>query len=158
MEEKIHITTILNAILESNIALMNFYKEISTDDKSREICEKSIKQCKDGIRLIYKIKHIEILRSLFNKIVSGKEYYFAMVGSLCSYDKIKSWDTTKKGFQEFLKLEKEAQEQAKREFDEEKKQQELIKQAQLEGKNIEMIYDTQTKKMKPVIVEEKSNA
>ena len=81
-----------------------------------------------------------------------------MVGSLCSYDKIKSWDTTKKGFQEFLKLEKEAQEQAKREFDEEKKQQELIKQAQLEGKNVEMIYDTQTKKMKPVIVEEKSNA
>ena len=158
LEEKIHITEILESILNSNIAMMKFYKDISTDEKSAEICEKSIEQCKKGIRTIYSIKHIEILRSLFNKIVSGKESYFAMVGSICSFDKIKKWDNTKKGFQEFISMEKEAQEKAKQEYEEKEKQKEFVKQAQEQGKEVEMVYDPQTKKMKPVIVEEKSNA
>ena len=157
-KEKTHIITILENILSSNIAIMSLYKDTATDEKSKEICEKSIEQCKKGIRNLYSIKHIVILRSMFNKIVSGKEPYFAMVGSICSYKDIKRWDNTKKGFQEFLTLEKEAQDKAKQEFEEMSKQKEFVKKAQEQGQQVEMVYDPETKKLKPVVVKEKSNA
>ena len=153
-KEREYIIDILTNILRANISLMSFYKDISTNKESSDICEKSIAQCEKGIKTINKIKHIEILRSLFNKIVSGKEYYFAMCGSLCSFEKIKTWDTTKKGFKEFILLEKQAQDEAKKEFEEKQRQKEFVENAEKEGKQVEMIYDEKTKTMKPIIVEE----
>lgn len=157
-EEREFIINILTNVLNTNIEIMRFYKKIATDDKSIEICDKSIKQSEDGLKQIKKIVHLEILRSLFSKIVYGKEPYFAMCGSLCSFEKIKKWDTTKKGFKEFMDLEKAAIEEAKTKQQEIIKQQELVKKAKEEGKKVEMIFDKDTKKIKPVIIEEKENA
>ena len=157
-KEREYMIKMLQSILKSNIEIMEFYKDIAIDRKSKNICKKSIEQSRKGIELLSKIKHIEILRSLFNKIISGKEQYFAMVGSMCSYDKITVWDNTKTGFQEFLKLEYEQQLLQEQENKERQEQQELIKTAHEQGKNIEMVYDPTTKKVKPVILEEKGNA
>lgn len=149
---------IITNILNTNISLMYFNREISVDDKSRAICNKSIRQSKLGLKQIQTINHIEILQSLFEKLVYGKESYYAMCGSLCSFDKIKYWDNTEKGFQEFLKLEEEGRQKTEQEFEEMKKQREFIKQAQEEGKKVEMVFDNETKKIKPVIIEENNNA
>ena len=157
-KEREYIIKMLQSILKANVEIMEFYKAIAKDRKSKNICEKSIRQSKLGMSTVSQIKHIEILRSLFNKIISGKEQYFAMVGAMCSYDKISVWDNTKTGFQEFLKLEYEEQKLREKETKERQDQQELIRQAQEQGKNIEMVYDPNTKKVKPVIVEEKPNA
>ncbi len=157
-KEKEYIVKILTKILETNISIMYMYKETANDEKSKSICNKSINQCRKGIKLLPKIEHIEILRSLMEKIVYGKEHYFATSGALCSFSKIITWDTTKKGFQEFTKLEEEERLLRQKDFEEQQKQKELIKKAQEQGKNVEMVYDPTTKKIKPVVLEEKTNA
>ena len=143
-EKKIAIMT---NILETNIKIMLYYREIASNKESKAICNKSIKESK-----------VEIIRSLFNHLVNGKEQYYVMSGSLCSYDKIIEWDTTEDGFKEFIKLEDEGVKKSQQEFEEKQKQAEMIKKAQEEGKTVEMIYDNEAKKVKPIIVEEKSNA
>lgn len=158
LEEKKYIVNILEQIMLSNIAIMELYKKTATNEESIKICEKSIKQSKQGIKMVRTINHIEILRSLFNRIVSGKEQYFVMVGSICSFKDIKKWDTTKKGFKEFISMEEQAQKEMQEELKNRREQQEFVQKAQEQGKNVEMVFDPQTKKMKPVIVEEKTNA
>lgn len=154
-EKKIAIMT---NILETNIKIMLYYREIASNKESKAICNKSIKESKVGIKMLPTINHIEIIRSLFNHLVNGKEQYYVMSGSLCSYDKIIEWDTTEDGFKEFIKLEDEGVKKSQQEFEEKQKQAEMIKKAQEEGKTVEMIYDNEAKKVKPIIVEEKSNA
>lgn len=158
IKEKNEIVSVLTSILEASISVMNFYKVVALDEKSREICDKSIGNAKNGIEKIKTIKHIEILRSLFNHMVVGKESYFAMCGSLCSFEKIDFWDNTRKGFIEFKKLEELGKQEELEKQEEIKKNREVIKKAQEEGKNVEMLYDKETKKIKPIIVEEKHNA
>lgn len=158
VEEKKEIVKLLSAILTASISVMEFYKIVALDDKSREICDKSIDNAKKGIEKIKEIKHIEILRSLMNHIIVGKEPYYAMCGSLCSYEKIDFWDKTKKGFNEFMKLEELGRQEELKKQEEIKKNKEIIKKAQEEGKNVEMLYDKDTKTIKPIIVEEKHNA
>ena len=157
-KEREYIIKILTGILTTNISIMYMYKENATDEKSKSICNKSIRQCRKGIKLLPTIQHIEILRSLMEKIVYGKEHYFAVSGALCSYDKIITWDTTENGFLEFTKLEEEEKLLRQKQFEEKQKQQEFVKQAQEQGKNVEMIYDKDTKQIKPIIVDEKTNA
>ena len=127
IEEKKAIISVLTSILTTSISVMNFYKTVALDEKSKEICDKSIKNAEIGIEKIKKIKHIEILRSLFGHIVLGKEPYYAMCGSLCSFEKIDFWDKTKTGFDEFMKLEELG------------KQEELKKQEEIK-KNKEAYY------------------
>ena len=158
IEEKKAIISVLTSILTTSISVMNFYKTVALDEKSKEICDKSIKNAEIGIEKIKKIKHIEILRSLFGHIVLGKEPYYAMCGSLCSFEKIDFWDKTKTGFDEFMKLEELGKQEELKKQEEIKKNKEVIKKAQEEGKNVEMLYDKETKTIKPIIVEEKSNA
>lgn len=157
-QEREHIIRMLTSILESNILIMEFYKDISIDKKSRDICKKSIEQSKQGIKTLNEIRHMEILRSMFNKIIVGKETYFATVGSLCAYDRIKIWDTTETGFKEFVRLEEEERKLHEKELQEQQENKELIERAQREGKKVEMLYDQESKKIKPVIFEEKPNA
>lgn len=158
IEEKKAIINVLTSILSTSISVMNFYKTVALDEKSKEICDKSIKNAEIGIEKIKKIRHIEILRSLFGHIVLGKEPYYAMCGSLCSFEKIDYWDKTKTGFDEFMKLEELGKQEELKKQEEIKKNKEVIKKAQEEGKNVEMLYDKETKTIKPIIVEEKSNA
>ena len=156
--ERLYLVNALSNVLTTTISIMTYYVAITEDKKGKDIFRKSIKQCKKGLKLIKTISHIEILKSMFNKIITGKEYYYVMSGSICSYEKIKTWDNTKKGFEDFLKLEIEGMRQAEQEWKEQESQKEFVRKAQEEGKQVEMVFDDKTKKLKPVIIEEKSNA
>lgn len=152
-QEKEHLINILSGLLNTNIELMKLYKEIAVDTKGVKSCEKSIKQSRTGLKRIREIEHIEILRSLYKHLISGNETYFTLSGSLCSYERIKTWDTTDSGYQEFIELEQKGDKETIEHQEKLKKNQEIIAQAKAEGKKVEMIYDKDTKEMRPVVID-----
>lgn len=146
---------IITKLLETNIELMDYYHYIASDTKSKRVCSKSIRQSKLAIEKIQHVKHIEILQSLYNTLVSGKENVFAVGGALICSKKFYYYDNTEQGFAEFMELENEAKEKQRAKFEEQKKTQEMIKKAKEDGKKVEMVYENG--KIRPVIVE-KDNA
>lgn len=148
------LTNIIKKVLETNIELMTYYKHYASDEKSKRVCSKSIRQTRKSLEKLPHIKHIEILQSLFNAIVGGKEVIFVSAGSLINSKNVEKWDTTNKGFKEFLQLEEQEREAKRKEFEEHQKQQKMMEQAKKDGKKVEMVFDPTTKKVKPVIVED----
>lgn len=153
-----YLISIIRKILETNIELMTYYKHYATDEKSKRTCSKSIRKTKKALEILPHIQHTEILQSLFNAIISGKEVIFVSAGFLVCGKNVERWDSTEKGFKEFMKLEEEAVKKAKEKAEEEQKQREIIAKAKAEGKKVEMVYDKNTKTVKPLIIEEKSQA
>ena len=152
---KKYITNIIRKVLETNIELMTYYKAIASDDKSRRVCSKSIKNSKKAIEKLSHINHIEILVSLYNAIISGKEALFVTAGSIICSKQFDRWNNTEKGFKEFLALEEENKRIAQEKREDEIKMREEIAKAKAEGKQVEMVYDNG--KIRPVI-KEKCNA
>lgn len=150
-----YLVNIIRKVLETNIELMTYYKYYAVDEKSKRVCNKSIRQTKKSLERLPHIKHIEILQSLFNAVVSGKEVIFVSAGSLVGGKNVERWDSTEKGFKEFMKLEEEAVKKAKEKAEEEQKERELIAKAKAEGKQVEMVY--MNGKIRPMI-KEKDNA
>lgn len=145
------------------ISLANSYVEICrlqdcyTDDpKAKEIREKALKQTKKFINLINSVNHTDILESIYRTFIGGKETLFAvMIGVCIKKDTVKYWDTTKKGYDEFVAKEKEAQELYEKALNEKKIKQDAIEKAKKEGKKVEfMLKDG---KLEPVFTEEKPN-
>lgn len=154
-QEREHYINIISSVLETNILVMTYYKHRTNDPKAKAICNNSIKSAKKGLEKLPTINHIEILRSLFNNIIVGKEQLFVVASSICSLKNIDKWDKTEKGFKEFLYKEELAKKELETKVAEEKRQQEIIAKAKEQGKKVEMVYDNETKRLKPVIVEEK---
>lgn len=146
---------ILTKVMETNIELMTFYKHIATDDNSRKICAKSIRQSKKAIEILPKIEHIDILTSIYNTIISGKESIFVSGASILASKKTQYYDKTEKGFKKFCELEKEAREKNEKERQERIKENEFVKKAKAEGKQVSYMYDKESGKVKPVVVENK---
>lgn len=149
---KKYLVNVIKKVLETNIELMTYYKGIAIDEKSKRVCSKSIRQTQKSLEKLPHIKHIEILQSLFNAIVSGKEVIFVSAGSLVGGKNVQRWDTTKKGFEEFIKLEEESKKAYEQKVEEERKTREVVSKAKQEGKKVSFaLIDG---KMKPIIEEE----
>lgn len=154
--QKERLKVIFNNMLETNIAIMNF--QLTLAEKPEEIkgLKKFIRESEKAKEIINSIVHYEILVSLYNSFVNGKETYFATLCKVINRnDTIKKWDRTEKGFKLFLKLESAAKLQAKTEYEKQKEQQEILKKAKEEGKKVEFTYENG--KLKPIIVGEKAN-
>lgn len=154
-KQKEYLTSIIKKLVETNIELMTYYKLLASDEKSKRVCSKSIRQSKKALEELPHIKHLEILVSLYNTLVVGKENTFVLAGALICSKQMYHWDKTEKGFQEFLEIEKQAHEKNIKDMEEKRKTAEAIKKAKDEGKKVEMVYDPTTKKAKPLIVEDK---
>ncbi len=152
MTQREHLQKIFTKLLESEIEILQFQKSISKSQKDKDGLNKMINHGRKAIKTICDLKHTEILVSLYNSFISQKETYFVMIEKTVNSKKTKYWDTTKKGFQEFLKLEVQAKAQTDKEIEERKKQQGAIAKAKADGKKVEMIY--KDGKLKPVIVED----
>ena len=154
--QKERLIQIIKDLLQTNVDLMAFHKTLTNDANALKIINKSIKMTKRAIEIIGQVKHIEILQSLYNTLLSGKENYFVLVGTLItSKNKVYYWDNSEKGFKEFLELENEAKAKSKEEFEERKKQQEIIEKAKRENKKIE--FALENGKIKPIIVGDMAN-
>jgi len=145
---------VISALLNTNIEIMQFHLLLDIDEKSKKICRKAIRESKKAIETISHIQHIEILTSLYNSFVYGKENYFVIIAPTIN-KKALYWDTSEKGFQEFIKLENEAREQAKEKYQKRLEQEQMIKKAKDEGKKVEMVY--KDGELTPLVVEEKPN-
>lgn len=156
-EREYYIKT-LSCILNTNINIFQYYKELAKTEKDVKTCNKTIRQSKKGLKMLPNIKRIEILRDFFERFIYGKESYFVLSGSLCSYKKINYWDRSEKGFKDFLEWKEMGIKQQQEKIAEQQRNAEIIKKAQEQGKKVEMLYDSETKKIKPVIVDKKESA
>lgn len=143
-------------LLETSIAISEFHKANALNDKNIAICDKHIRSCKKALRKVKEIKHEDIVNSLFKTLTANAMQLFIFAPQLINSKQVKIWDTTKKGYDEFLYLEEEA-----RKINEEKEKQRLadkqaIEKAKAEGKKVDLIY--KDGQMRPVITEEKNNA
>lgn len=141
-------------MLESNIAIMEFQLTLIKEEEQQKGIKDIIKKSKKAIDIIKKVKHYELLVSLYNSFVNRKETYFVALCGTISSGKIKKWDS-EKGFKEFLEEEAQAIEKYDKEMAEKIRQNDAIKKAKEEGKKVEMMYVDG--KIKPVIVNEKPN-
>lgn len=143
-------------MLHTNIAIMRFQLTLTNEPNEIKGLKKFIKESEKAIEIITSVQHYEILVSLYNAFVNGKETYFAtLCKTINDKNTIKKWDRTEKGFKLFQDLENQAKAKSKEEYEKKLKQQEMIKQAKEQGKKIEMVYVDG--KLQPRIVEEKTN-
>lgn len=154
--QKEQLKKIFVSMLETNIAIMKL--QMTLTDKAEEIkgLKKFINQSRKAITIINSVMHYEILISLYNTFINGKETYFmTLCKTITNKKTINRWDKTKKGFQEFVMLEAEAKAKSKAEYDKKLKEKEMIEQAKKDGKKVEMVYVDG--KLQPRIVEEQVN-
>lgn len=154
--QKRRLKTIFTDMLLTNIAIMEFQLTLTDKEEDKKGLKRFIKDSKKAIVIINSVSHYEILVSLYNTFLNGKEVYFT---SLCKIINNKTtivkWDRTEKGFKLFLELENQAKAKSQEEYNKRLEQQEMIKKAKEEGKKVEMVLIDG--KLQPRIVEEKTN-
>ena len=152
-----YLINIIESYLKVNVDLMSYFKALAKDRKGKLTCTKSIRSTEQAINHLRQIKHIEILEYLYSVFIGNNAMAYAVSGSMVLSSKIKEWDT-EKGIVEFRDLiEKQKQENELKQ----KQAQERIdamKKAKEEGKDVELVYDNESKGLKPLIVDEKPNA
>lgn len=153
--QKARIKAIFTNILQTNIEIMRFQLNLTDKEEEQKGLKKFIKESEKAQKIVNGIVHYEILTSLYNTFINRKETYFMAICKTINNKNTTRWDRTQKGFKEFLELEAQARADSKKEYEERLKEQELIKKAKEEGKKVEMVYENG--KLKPIIVEEKSN-
>ena len=153
MEKKVALKKAIKSLIQANIDIMQYHLSINNDEKVVKVIKTNINRGKKALLIVDEIWHIEILESLYRSFIFGKEQYFALV-SATIVKQARKWDT-EKGFVEFMELEKQALEQAKKEQEERQADEETIRVAKEMGKKIEMVM--KNGRLRPVIVEEKPN-
>lgn len=154
--QKERLKVVFSRLLETERAIMSFQLTLATEQKHISGIKKVMKDCNKAINIINSVVHYEILVSLYNAFINGKESFYVLLSStINSRGKVKYWDSSKKGFQEFLELEEQAKAQSQKEYEEKLEQQKIIQKAKDEGKKIEMIF--QDGKLKPIIVGDETN-
>ena len=133
------IVKILTKLLETNIEIMTFYKHLAVDDKSKRTCSKSIRQSKKAIEKLQHVQHLEILVSIYNTLIGGKEFVFVSGASLICSKNFDYWDKTEKGFKEFIELEHQAKVEQEQKLKEQHEKDIALKKAKEEGKDIEHV-------------------
>ena len=143
-------------LLESNIAILEFQATLTNNEDEKLGLDRWVDQSKKGINIIQRVKHYDILISLYNMYVNNKEsFYVSLCNSITHESTIQHWDKTEKGYKEFLEMERAAREDYANDMKEKKENLDFIAKARKEGKKVEMLY--KDGKIKPVIVEEGTN-
>ena len=141
-------------MLLTNLAIMNFQLTLTNDKEEQKGIKKFIKDTHKAITIINSVVHYEILVSLYNTFLNGKEaYYMTLCKTINNKTTIVKWDRSEKGFKLFLELENQAKAKSQEEYNKRVAQQEMIKKAKEEGKKVEMVFVDG--KLQPRIVEEK---
>lgn len=143
-------------MLETNIQIMKFQKTLTDKEEDIKGLKKFIRESEKAIEIVNSINHYEILVSLYNTFLNGKETYFVtLCKTVNNKDTIKKWDRTEKGFKLFLQLESEAKAKTKAEYEKKLAEKEMIEKAKKEGKKVEMVLVDG--KLQPRIVDEPLN-
>ena len=154
--QKGKLKSLFNMMIATTKEILNFQLTLSNDIENTKGIKKLIKECEKAQEIVTNITHLEILVSLYNTFINGKETYFVTLSKMITNkNTIQKWDRTEKGFKLFQELENQAKAKTQEEYNKRLEQQEMIKKAKEQGKKIEMVYVDG--KLQPRIVEEKSN-
>lgn len=158
-QERIYLEDAIVKALQLNISNCCFLKQVNKENKQIvETLDKSIEQSLKAFDLLKDIEHLEILRAIYNDYVNKIASHLLMGGALVCSPKIQEWDKSEIGFREFTIANKEALKIAKQKAKEQEENRLAIEKAKEEGKKISMVYDPQTKQLKPVIDNESNKA
>ena len=147
---------IISNYLRTAISFYEYMKRAS-DSKTKRLCTKTITKLQQAIVSVNEIKHIEILDYYYTLCIAPYYQVYVVVGSLASSKQMKDYDTE----EGIIAFREKMEDFKNKSIEKEKQNQEsanAIKKAKEEGKKVEMVWDKDTKTVKPVIVEEKSNA
>lgn len=153
---KRYLKEILTNYIHTAISFYKYMKRVG-DSKTKRLLTKTINKLEQSIVAINETKHIEILDYYYTLCIAPNFQVYAVVGSLASSQKMKDYDSTE-GIVEFNKI---IEGQKQKALEKQKAQQEnakAIQKAKEEGKKVEMVWDKDTKTVKPMIIEEKENA
>jgi len=154
--QKGKLKSLFNMMIATTKEILNFQLTLSNDIENTKGIKKLIKECEKAQEIVTNITHLEILVSLYNTFINGKETYFVTLSKMITNkNTIQKWDRTEKGFKLFQELENQAKAKTQEEYNKRLEQQEMIKKAKEQGKKVEMVYVDG--KLQPRIVEEKSN-
>ena len=152
-----YLIEIISAFLRTNIALMNYYHSVAETRKGKFVCNKSIKKTEEALVHLRQIKHIEILDYLYSSFIGNNAIAYSVSGNIVISDQLKHYDS-EQGFDDFLAMIKEQKEKIAAKEEEKRKTKEAIELAKAQGKKVEMVWDKETKTVKPLIVEDKPQA
>ena len=150
-----YLIEIISSFLKTNIALMEYYHAVAPTRKAKFVCNKSIKRTENAIAHLRQIKHVEILDYLYSSFIGNNAIAYSVSGGIVVSKQLAYFDSDK-GFGEFQQMVKEQREKEIAKEQERIRTQEAIKKAKEQGKKVEMVWDNETKKAKPVIVDEPS--
>lgn len=152
-----HLINIIQKYLETSKCLMEYYKAVADTRKGKLACTRSIKKIDQAITHLRQIKHIEVLDYLYSTFIGNNVIAYSISGSIVISPKMKEFDTDK-GVKELVALMEETRKKEQDKINAKIQQREIIEKAREQGKNVEMVWDKDTKTVKPMIVEEKPNA
>ena len=152
-----YLIAIIGAYLDTSYNLLAYYKAVADTRKAKLTCNKSMKKIEQAKVHLQQIKHIEVLDYLYGTFIGNNAIAYSISGSMVLAPKLAELDTDD-GVEE---LKKEMKERVEKQLEQEKKRKETLEavnKAKAEGKKVEMVWDKDTKTVKPVIVKEKPNA
>lgn len=154
MTKKEHEIAIINKIIDLNELLLAYNKTLTNDKEIRKGYNKFGKQCIKAREYLPKIKHEDVIHSIYKNLILGKEAVYTLAIALLNHKKTKFFDTAK-GHKEFVVQEKEYYEKLKLQQEQAAKNKEIFEKAKQEGKKVE--YLMKDGKMQPVIVDNLEN-
>ena len=99
--------------IELNIALCELDRQVylsNADEQTMKLIDDSIKLNQKALVEIENIEHIEILKAIYNDGVAKYRNLLFKPAHLVVDKKIQNYDKTEEGWQEFLRIQKEYQE------------------------------------------------
>ena len=107
--QKAKLKSLFNMMIATTKEILVFQLAISDNLENSKGIKKLIKECEKAQEIVMSITHLEILVSLYNTFINGKETYFmSLVKTINNKNTIKKWDRTEKGFKLFQELENQA--------------------------------------------------
>lgn len=152
-----HLKEIITCHLKVCLATMTYFHKVASDRHAKLICTKSIKKLNKALVELDNIKHTELLEYLYSSYVGNNVILYSVSADLVLSSKLKYWDTDK-GIEEFKTEMEEKRQERLAKAEQREKNREAIAKARAEGKQVDMVYDKDTKSVRPVIVEKCSKA
>lgn len=152
-----YLINIIENYLKTGKALLEYLKSVADTRKGKYTCNKSIKKIDQAITHLRQIKHIEVLDYLYSTFIGNGVIAYSISGGMVLSKKLAEYDTDS-GVVELKQL---MEENKQKQIEKEKQRQDTIQavnKAKAEGKKVEMVWDKDTKTVKPMVVEEKPNA
>lgn len=152
-----HLISICQNYLETSKSIMQYYKEVADTRNGKLSCTRSIKSIDNAIVHLRQIKHTEILEYIYSTFVGNNAVAYAISGSIVISKELNGYDTDD-GVKELIEMVSKRKKEQEDKFNEKIKQKEIVDKAKAEGKKVEMVWDKDTKTVKPMIIQEKPNA